>query len=456
MYGETGFSTGYFAFSGYFGADVDFVEEINASTAIANGWNTRDFTARMDEDGRVCDFLVVHFIQTAEITIGVRDGDDAVTNRYIAEHEAEGGGSEFTGFGMSAQSNSSGLVYEYASAAASARAYFMGYFLPAAVGEFSQAVGGANLAIAGTLNRKTKVTIGQGAITITGTLNRKTLLVVGAGAVTIAGSLASVKGFVQAVGGGAVTMAGSLGRVIKVKAGEGAIAIAGSLGRYTKVTVGAGAITIAGALNRLTKLAVGAGAVTMAGSLAIKTLKTVGSGAVTIAGSLGRYVKVTVGQGATTIAGSLNRLIKVSVGSGAVTMAGSLNRLIKITVGSGAVTIAGSLSSVLIGIVIYYQNVGQGAVAIAGTLNRLIKLSVGQGVVTIAGTLVGTPLRLIRFIISALKPWRFKLSHQLAMRLVVWHTAAFSMKTNSNPSMRLETVSDKAFTLRTSISRRGG
>ena len=68
--------------------------------------------------------------------MGIRDGDDSATNRYIPEHEAEwttADTHEVTGFGISAQTNASGEVQLYSSTTEEVF-YLTGYFKPAAVG----------------------------------------------------------------------------------------------------------------------------------------------------------------------------------------------------------------------------------------------------------------------------------------------------------------------------------
>jgi len=122
-----------FGEAGYFGSEMDFVELFQLfDMPVLSGWRPWDATEYLDQDGRVCDFLLTHDNISGTETIGVRDGDDTTTERKLTEHEAEDdGGStgELTGFGMSAQSNASGVVnYVYYSNNA---LYLMGYFKPA-------------------------------------------------------------------------------------------------------------------------------------------------------------------------------------------------------------------------------------------------------------------------------------------------------------------------------------
>lgn len=127
-----------FIVSGYFGTEMDFVEKwqnINQATA---GWTTYDLTAYLDQDGRMCDFLLSHNAEASTNILGARDGDDGATNRYLTEHEAEsaGAGGEHTGFGISAKSNASGVVYlYYAGSGTNDNYYLTGYFKPTATGD---------------------------------------------------------------------------------------------------------------------------------------------------------------------------------------------------------------------------------------------------------------------------------------------------------------------------------
>lgn len=127
---------------GYFSSELDFVElwqSIPNITADA-AWQNKDLSAYLDEDGRVVDVLMVHDNIADYHAMGVRDGDDSTTSRYLWEHEAEdNGGStgELTGFSMSAVSNSSGEIGTYQDkgfGANNALFYLTGYFLPAGGG----------------------------------------------------------------------------------------------------------------------------------------------------------------------------------------------------------------------------------------------------------------------------------------------------------------------------------
>ncbi|MBA7666523.1 hypothetical protein ES703_74604 [subsurface metagenome] len=94
--------------TGYFSADMDFEELMQSITNDGDGdWDDSDLTAYLDEDGRICDFLLTHNVQDAEQNLGVRTNNSAL-DRYIREHEAEAGG--YTGFGISAKSDNSGIV----------------------------------------------------------------------------------------------------------------------------------------------------------------------------------------------------------------------------------------------------------------------------------------------------------------------------------------------------------
>jgi len=116
---------------GYFGSEMDFVETWETNQGI-DSWADWDLTAYLDADGRMADFLLVHNAEAATATMGVRAGDDTTTARTLVEHEAEsatGSTGEFTGFGISAQSNASGVV-KIQLPATTSWAYLTGYFKP--------------------------------------------------------------------------------------------------------------------------------------------------------------------------------------------------------------------------------------------------------------------------------------------------------------------------------------
>jgi len=122
---------------GYFDSEMDFVELWQEIVLTTTSWEAEDLTAYLDADGRMVDFLLVHESYDAEIYLGVRDGDDAATERKLLEHEAEGANDngtdhEFTGFGMSAKSNASGIV-NLISSNAGEMLMLTGYFKPAVV-----------------------------------------------------------------------------------------------------------------------------------------------------------------------------------------------------------------------------------------------------------------------------------------------------------------------------------
>lgn len=130
----SGGAADYLIHTGYFGAELDFIEGYTEVDAVLSGgvWGQMDMSAYLDEDGRVCDFLLANDVYSSEYFIGVRDGDDTTTNRYIEEHEGEGDiAKDYPGFGMSAKSNSSGMVYGYKEGA-NCEIYFLGYFKPTA------------------------------------------------------------------------------------------------------------------------------------------------------------------------------------------------------------------------------------------------------------------------------------------------------------------------------------
>ena len=121
---------------GSFGTELDFVELWQAIPLTTTSWEAEDLTAYLDQDGRMVDFLLTHEAAvTAGVTLGVRGGDDAATERKLVEHEAEWTGAdthEYTGFSMSAQTNASGVVNLIASNAEEAM-YLTGYFKATAI-----------------------------------------------------------------------------------------------------------------------------------------------------------------------------------------------------------------------------------------------------------------------------------------------------------------------------------
>lgn len=122
---------------GYFGEELDFVEGWQQVTGLYSTWEIEDLSAYLDEDGRVVDMLLLNCDTANERHIGVRDGDDTTTDRYITEHEAEDDGGatgEYTGFGMSATTNSSGEIYIYGHFSNTVISYFTGYFKSAVAG----------------------------------------------------------------------------------------------------------------------------------------------------------------------------------------------------------------------------------------------------------------------------------------------------------------------------------
>ena len=94
-----------------------------------------------------------------------------------------------------------------------------------------------------------------------------------------------IAGVAQAVGGASMAIAGTLDRLIKLGVGAGSVAIAGALGRLIKLGTGAGSIAIAGALGLVTKIVAGGGSISITGSLGRKIKLAVGSGSIAIAGA---------------------------------------------------------------------------------------------------------------------------------------------------------------------------
>ncbi len=130
-------SNAYFLLAGYFGSEMDFVELFQQITLTTTSWEAEDLTAYLDQDGRMVDFLLAHeAAATAGVSLGVRSGDDAATERKLVEHEAEwttADTHEYTGFSMSAQTNASGIVNLIASNAEE-MLMLTGYFKPTAAG----------------------------------------------------------------------------------------------------------------------------------------------------------------------------------------------------------------------------------------------------------------------------------------------------------------------------------
>ena len=129
-----------FYIAGVFGSELDFVETWQSTLGYAGtpAWAQWDISAYLDQDGRMADFLMVNVTEDYEATLGVRDGDDSTTVRSLLEHEAEsaGAGGEYTGFSMSAQSNSSGVVNIYLNDVTLSWPlyYLTGYFKPVSAG----------------------------------------------------------------------------------------------------------------------------------------------------------------------------------------------------------------------------------------------------------------------------------------------------------------------------------
>lgn len=123
-------------FWGYFGSEMDFVE-LWETPSRSGVLSTVDCTAYLDEDGRVTDWMLLHWKTGAVNVQGVWGYDlGSSFNKYLTEHEAEDNGTntdEKTGFSMSAQTDASGRVYTYDSGISGGESvfYLTGYFLPA-------------------------------------------------------------------------------------------------------------------------------------------------------------------------------------------------------------------------------------------------------------------------------------------------------------------------------------
>jgi len=125
----------FFFFFGYFNSAMDFVEKWQEIMGAAGAWTELDISAYLDVDGRMVDCMLMHKNEGSLPIMGIRGGDDTTTDRSLTEHEAEsaGAGGEYSGFSMSAQSNSSVIVKGRISSGSSpwVLIYLTGYFKPA-------------------------------------------------------------------------------------------------------------------------------------------------------------------------------------------------------------------------------------------------------------------------------------------------------------------------------------
>jgi hypothetical protein len=116
---------------GYFdNSSMDFAELWTQKTMSSDStWEDKDLTSDLDEDGRVVNFVLVHEDANSNTICGARRNGGVLT-RYEQEHEAEAGGN--TGFGITVQSDSSGIVELYCQDASESLFMLSGYFIPSA------------------------------------------------------------------------------------------------------------------------------------------------------------------------------------------------------------------------------------------------------------------------------------------------------------------------------------
>ena len=117
--------------AGYFSKHLIFVENefTDVAGAVDDAWTDTDISGYLDRDGRIADFACLFQGASAENETGVRGNDyGSLSIRYILIHAAEGNGT-WVGYGMSATSDSSGIV-EYYAGNSNAEIQISGYFIP--------------------------------------------------------------------------------------------------------------------------------------------------------------------------------------------------------------------------------------------------------------------------------------------------------------------------------------
>ncbi|MHC4891561.1 MAG: hypothetical protein ACYTEO_19075, partial [Planctomycetota bacterium] len=116
---------------GYFdNSTIDFVELWTQKTMSSDStWEDKDLTSDLDEDERVVHFVLVHEDAQNDTICGGRI-NGSVLARYSQEHEAESGGN--TGFGITIESDGSGIVELYCQDASESLFMLAGYFIPSA------------------------------------------------------------------------------------------------------------------------------------------------------------------------------------------------------------------------------------------------------------------------------------------------------------------------------------
>jgi hypothetical protein len=118
---------------GYFDSAIDFTERMQSSLLASTAWYENDITTYIDQDGRVCDFVIYNNNTASEYNVGVRTGGTSDA-RYILLRECEGGG--VSSCGMSAQTDSNGVIEGYHSQNSTPQSAFAltGYFNVGAAG----------------------------------------------------------------------------------------------------------------------------------------------------------------------------------------------------------------------------------------------------------------------------------------------------------------------------------
>lgn len=213
-------------------------------------------------------------------------------------------------------------------------------------------VGQGTLSSAGTLSRNIYVLL-AGTIPIAGTLvsSWTRCINVGQGIVTIVGSLVpKIVAYSQAVGG-TLASAGSLSKKTLISVGAGTITPTGQALRKAFQACGGAFLDIRGYVKKNIYKNVGGATITPTGALAALALKlcAVGGGTITITGSLVKKSLKDVGSGAVSMSSSLVKLIKKPVGQGTISPVGNVLKTIFKPVGNAAVSIWGGLNAWLAG-----------------------------------------------------------------------------------------------------------
>ena len=111
---------------GYFDSAIIFTEKWVNINQTVGGWEDHDISGDIDQYGRVCDFYIGHDAQVLERNIGARMNGTGDA-RFFNIREAEGEGN--SGYGISAQTDSSGVVELYMGVSVAADYFYLsGYF----------------------------------------------------------------------------------------------------------------------------------------------------------------------------------------------------------------------------------------------------------------------------------------------------------------------------------------